>query len=127
MKTAEEIILEKPINNPVTNVGYYVHPETGPLDGWRLAPKGAPGIVQAPHPPGAGLYKDPDFAFYPLAIRYGREEWDEARAKAIVAVPQLVAALEAILEFADNGTPIHPGALVLDDARKALKAAGVRQ
>ena len=35
----------------------------------------------------------------------------------------LLEALEAIIEFANNGTGINPGSLVLDDARQAIARA----
>ena len=38
-------------------------------------------------------------------------------------MPDLLEALEALVEFADNGASIHPGALVLDDARQAIAEA----
>lgn len=47
----------------------------------------------------------------------------EANARLIAAAPQLLEALEALMEFADNGTPIHPGALVVNDARAAIAKA----
>lgn len=37
--------------------------------------------------------------------------------------PEMLAALEALVAFADNGTPLHPGAEVWDDARAAITAA----
>lgn len=36
---------------------------------------------------------------------------------------KLVAVLESLIEFWDNGTPVHPGAEVVQDARAALAKA----
>jgi hypothetical protein len=41
----------------------------------------------------------------------------------ILAAPDLLAALRALVEFADNGTPIQPGAAVVDDARAVIAKA----
>ena len=38
-----------------------------------------------------------------------------------------VSALAALIEFADAGTPLHPGAQVWDDARAAIEAAKVAE
>lgn len=47
----------------------------------------------------------------------------EAEGILLAAAPELLAALKELLEYADNGTPIRPGALVLDDARAAIARA----
>jgi hypothetical protein len=48
-----------------------------------------------------------------------------ANANLITSAPDLLEALQALVAFADNGTPLHPGALVFDDARAAItKATG---
>jgi hypothetical protein len=47
----------------------------------------------------------------------------EADARLIAAAPELLEALKAMLEYANNGTAIHPGALVWDDARAAIAKA----
>lgn len=40
-----------------------------------------------------------------------------------IGLPALVTAVQAVLEFADNGTPVHPGALVVGELRQALQDA----
>lgn len=47
----------------------------------------------------------------------------EANARLIAAAPALLEALDALLEFLDNGTPIYPGALAVNDARAAITKA----
>lgn len=49
--------------------------------------------------------------------------WNACEGIDPAAVPGLVAALEAVLEYGDNGSAVHPGALVLDQARAALRRA----
>lgn len=43
--------------------------------------------------------------------------------RAVNSHASLVVALEALLEFSDNGTPIHPGSFPIEYARAALSAA----
>jgi len=47
----------------------------------------------------------------------------EANAKLIAAAPDMLAALRQVLEFMDNGTPLRPGALLVDDIRAAVAKA----
>ena len=47
----------------------------------------------------------------------------EANARLIAAAPALLVACRAALEYWDNGTPIHPGALIVDDFRAAIAQA----
>lgn len=37
--------------------------------------------------------------------------------------PDMLETLEALMEFWDNGTPVFPGSLVVDDARKLIAKA----
>lgn len=46
-----------------------------------------------------------------------------ANLRAILAVPDVLDALRQLLEFWDNGTPVHPGALVVAEVREAYKKA----
>lgn len=50
-----------------------------------------------------------------------------AYAHAFAAGPRMLAALKAALEFADHGTPIHPGSEVVAEMRAAVAAAEPRK
>ncbi len=50
-------------------------------------------------------------------------EISAANARLIAAAPELLEALRALAEFADNGTPVQPGALVWDEVRAAIAKA----
>lgn len=41
----------------------------------------------------------------------------------VVAADDLLETLKALLDYAENGTPIQPGALIWDEAREAIAAA----
>lgn len=47
----------------------------------------------------------------------------EANARLIAAAPDLLAALQDLMEFWDAGTPVHPGAEVVSQAREAISKA----
>ena len=57
--------------------------------------------------------------------RLGSPDFHEACANAelIAAAPDLLEVLTAMMEFWDCGTPVQPGALLVDDARAALAKA----
>ena len=62
-----------------------------------------------------------------IAHVYKKDPLDEgyANQRLIAAAPDMLAALEGICEFIDNGTPIRPGALIVDDIKFAIvKARG---
>lgn len=44
----------------------------------------------------------------------------------VEAAPDLLAALQQLIEFADHGTAVQPGSLVWEDARAAVAKAGGR-
>jgi hypothetical protein len=44
-------------------------------------------------------------------------------AKLIAAAPELLELCQHIMEYMDNGTPLHPGALLVDDLRAAIAEA----
>jgi hypothetical protein len=71
------------------------------------------GICVAVVQPNARCEGDADFA----------EEEIEANARLIAAAPDFLAAAEAILEYADGGSPVHPGADVVADLRAAVRRA----
>ena len=48
---------------------------------------------------------------------------DEETARLFAAAPDLLAAAEALLEFWDAGTPVHPGAEAAQDLRIAVHKA----
>lgn len=51
----------------------------------------------------------------------------DANANLIAAAPDLLEACQQLMEFWDNGTPVHPGAEIVDDVRRAIaKATGQR-
>jgi hypothetical protein len=41
----------------------------------------------------------------------------------LCAAPDMLAALEAVCKFIDNGTPVRPGALIVDDIKAAIARA----
>lgn len=46
-------------------------------------------------------------------------------ARMLAAAPDMLAALQSLMEFWDNGTPVQPSALAVDEARAAIaKATG---
>lgn len=50
----------------------------------------------------------------------------EANARLIAAAPELLEAAEAIMEFYQNGTPLHSGSLIISDLAQAIaKAKGI--
>lgn len=44
-------------------------------------------------------------------------------ARLIAAAPEILAALQVLVEYADNGTPVHPGSLDWEQAREAIARA----
>ena len=46
-----------------------------------------------------------------------------ANARLISATPDLLRSLLALMEFWDNGSPVHPGAEVVSEARAAIAKA----
>ncbi|MDE2101703.1 MAG: hypothetical protein KGL39_30940 [Patescibacteria group bacterium] len=60
-----------------------------------------------------------------VANKAGQDAGEEeaGNARLIASAPALFDASKALLEFWDNGTPVHPGAEVVADLRKAVAQA----
>tara|TARA_R110000824_G_scaffold19809_4_gene75933 strand:+ start:738 stop:1043 length:306 start_codon:yes stop_codon:yes gene_type:complete len=56
-------------------------------------------------------------------VRQKFAPYKEANARLIAAAPDMLAALEAVCEFIDFGTPVRPGALIVDDIKAAIAKA----
>ena len=63
-----------------------------------------------------------DLADAPIAFT-GYDKATKQEADLLCAAPDLLAALEAVCKFIDNGTPVRPGALIVDDIKAAIAKA----
>lgn len=89
---------------------------------------------KAGHTPGPLLYREELDGTYVIETDAPLEEMEEiaqglTRENAILlaAAPDILRALEALLEYQANGTPVQPGAEVWDDVKAVIAKAGGRE